>query len=172
MLHRKKKIAGETHFFTVRCTQGSPSLTDNMETLHAALRSVMAGHPFYINALVVMPDHLHAVWTLPEKDHDYLSRWTLIQDFYSRHLSAGSSVNGCGLWQNRIKVQPVRNMQELETFVGYIHFDPVRHGHVAQPSDWLHSSIHRYISEGILQSDWKPDQEERRLQESTLGLSA
>jgi putative transposase len=172
MHHKKTRIAGETHFFTIRCTQGSPSLTDHIETLRAAMRSVMSSHPFYINALVVMPDHLHAIWTLPEKDHDYLSRWMLIQDFYSHHLSVESSENERELWQNLIKELPIRDMQELEKFVGYIHFDPVRHGYVKQPADWLHSSIHRYISEGIIQPDWMPYKEESSIQEPGFRLSA
>jgi putative transposase len=161
MLHKKARMAGETHFFTVRCTKGSPSLVDNLETLRAAIRSVIASHPFYINALMIAPDHLHAIWTLPEKDHDYSSRWMLIQDFYSCRLAAGSSRCGMDFWQNRIKEQPVRNMQDLEKYISYIHYDPVRHGYVKNAADWLHSSIHRYISEGIVTPDWAPGNENR-----------
>jgi len=161
MLHKKARMAGETHFFTVRCTQGSPSLVDNIETLQAALRSAVASHPFFINALVITPDHLHAIWTLPEKDHDYISRWMLIQDFYSHHLSVEPS-ESMVFWQNRIKVQPVPDMQELEKYIGYIHYDPVRHGYVKKAADWLYSSIHRYIAEGIVTSDWAPSDEYRK----------
>ncbi len=118
-------------------------------------------HPFVIDAIVIMPDHLHTVWTLPEGDSDYPTRWGLIKGGFSRALPATERLSKSrkqkgerGIWQRRFWEHVIRDENDYQRHVDYIHYNPVKHGFVKRPVDWRYSSIHRYIRQGILTSDW------------------
>ena len=139
-------------------------LVDHIDELRDALREVKSRHPFRIDAMVVMPNHLHALWTLPPGDANYPLRWSLIKSGFSRRLPKTERRNPSreekgerGIWQRRYWEHWVRNERDFERHVEYIHYNPVKHGFVKCPADWPWSSIHRYIREGILSADWGAD---------------
>lgn len=127
---------------------------------------VKRAHPFIIDAMVVLPDHLHAIWTLPENDADYPTRWMLIKSGFSRGIPPGEyrrpsrvAKGERGIWQRRYWEHCIRDERDYEKHVDYIHFNPVKHGYVTRAVDWDHSSIHRYIADGRLPQDWGTDTE-------------
>ncbi len=117
--------------------------------------------PFTIDAIVILPEHLHAVWTLPAGDNDFALRWRLIKTTFSRNLphverrSASRVAKGeRGIWQRRYWEHLIRDEEDFARHVDYIHFNPVKHHRVKNVSDWPHSSFHRYVQDGILPMDW------------------
>ena len=162
MRYRRSIVAGGTYFFTVNLADRSQDwLVKNVDVLRDAFRAVRARHPFDIMAMVVLPDHLHAVWRLPPDDADYPLRWSLIKSHFSRTLPKVEPIRDTrfhkrerGVWQRRYWEHQIRDEHDLQTHVDYIHYNPVKHGYVANPVDWPHSSIHRYIASGLLPSRW------------------
>ena len=131
--------------------------------MRSAYRTVQGRRPFKTLAICVLPDHLHAVWELPEHDPDFSTRWNPIKSGFSRGLEAPSRSASKvvkrekGIWQRRYWEHSIRNDAGLERHVDYIHFNPVKHGHVSRVSDWPHSSFHSYVKRGILADDWGGD---------------
>lgn len=156
---------GGTFFFTVNLADRSTTLlTDHIDALRASVRRVRDMHLFHIDAMVVLPEHLHAIWTLPAGDTDYSTRWALIKAGFSRRrakverVSASRSRKGeRGIWQRRYWEHQIRNEDDFARHVDYIHYNPVKHGYVSAPRDWPHSSFHRFVREGILPADWGVD---------------
>jgi len=110
--------------------------------------------------MVVLPD-VHAVWTLPQDDADYPTRRMLIKAEFARRMPKGERINASrrgkaerGIWQRRYWEHTLRDEDDFRRHIDYVHYNPVKHGLVTRPADWRHSSIHRYIREGILPSDW------------------
>ena len=109
MRYRRARCAGGTYFFTVNLEdRTSRLLIDRIEALRRAVRIVCRAHPIDIVAMVVLPDHLHAVWTLPPDDADFPTRWALIKAGFSRQIASGEAVSGSraarrerGIWQRR-----------------------------------------------------------------------
>src|SRR5262245_31897289 len=92
--YRRNFTAGGSYFFTVNLAERrSRLLTDNIEALRAAFRETRRRHPFTIDAIVVLPDHLHAIWTLPEDDADFPTRWRLLKAHFSRRLPPGERIS-------------------------------------------------------------------------------
>jgi len=162
--YRRDFTPGGTYFFTVALRDRRATLvTDHHRLLREAVRSVRRARPFSIRAMVLLPDHLHAGWTLPEGDADYPGRWRDIKSRFVRMLAAqGGRVvrNGRGeadVWQRRYWEHRIRNERDLQTHVDYIHFNPVKHGHAERATDWPHSTIHTYIRRGWLPAEWAAD---------------
>jgi len=162
--YRRNFAAGGTFFFTVTLAdRTSRALLDHIEALRAAVRETRASHPFTIDAVVVLPEHLHIVMTLPEGDADYPNRLSLIKRrFTDAAVKWGMRVarhrNGeMALWQRRFWEHTIRDDRDFERHVDYIHFNPIKHGLVARACDWPHSSFHRYVRRGILAQDWGGD---------------
>ena len=162
MRYRRTDVAGATYFFTVNLAERHRTLlTDHIATLRTVMRGVKQRHPFHIDALVILPDHLHCVWTLPEGDADYPLRWTLIKAGFSRRLPKTERRNSSrvdkgerGVWQRRYWEHMIRDEGDHARHVDYIHYNPVKHGYVSRAADWPYSSIHRYIAAGTLTRDW------------------
>ncbi|MBC7946197.1 MAG: transposase, partial [Burkholderiales bacterium] len=147
--YRRNLIAGGAYFFTVNL---ACALVEEIELLRAAFRHVRQHHPFSIDAVVVLPDHLHAIWSLPPADADYSLRWRLIKAFFSRGLprderrsASRRSKAERGIWQRRYWEHTVRDDIDFARHADYIHFNPVKHGHANRVQDWPHSSFHRYV---------------------------
>ena len=161
MRYRRAKTEGGTYFFTVNLADRKEStLVQHIEQLRSAIRVVKDRHPFIIEAIVILPEHLHAIWTLPEGDNDYPTRWALIKAGFSRSLSKGEPISESrcckgerGIWQRRFWEHLIRDDADFERHVDYIHFNPVKHGHAVNPIDWTYSSIHRF-SAGTLPANW------------------
>ena len=164
MVHyRRIRLEGGTYFFTVTLTladRRARVLTDHVDLLRSVFRRVQGERPFKIVAMVVLPDHLHAIWTLPAGDADYSGRWRAIKAGFTRDLVAGGMSlvrNDKGeydLWQRRFWEHTVRDESDLAAHVEYIHFNPVKHGLVKQVKDWPWSSFHQYVRRGWLAEDW------------------
>jgi putative transposase len=163
--YRRSYVPGGSYFFTVNLAdRRSRLLTEHVGALRSAFREVRARHPFWIDAIVVLPDHLHTIWCLPEKDADYASRWRLIKAAFSRALPRMEPISASraqraerGIWQRRYWEHTVRDEADFARHVDYIHFNPVKHGHVARVVDWPHSSFHRMVRLGVLPEDWAGD---------------
>jgi len=162
MQYRRSKVKGGTYFFTVNlANRQSRLLIDEAKRLGNVMRQVKKQHPFHLDAIIVLPEHLHALWTLPDNDSDYATRWMLIKSGFSRQLATEEKCNSSrrkngerGIWQRRYWEHMIRDAQDYERHVEYIHYNPVKHGHVEQASDWQYSSIHKYIANGIVEKDW------------------
>jgi putative transposase len=170
MDYRRIRQEGGTYFFTVNLAERSSTLlVDRIDDLRRAVRTVKQRHPFDIVAWVVLPDHLHAVWTLPEGDADCATRWMLIKAAFSRAVPTGERISATrhrkgerGQWQRRFWEHLIVDETDLRNHVDYVHINPVKHGHAARASDWPYSSIHRYIRSGVMPIYWAA-QENRAL---------
>ena len=147
--YRRPSIPGATVFFTVALAErGSRLLVKEVGRLREAVRVTRAERPFGIEAWVVLPDHLHCVWTLPEGDADYATRWRLIKGRFSAGLPLSAGRSGSklskgekGIWQRRYWERHIRSDADLEDHVRYCWWNPVKHGFVERPEDWSHSSF-------------------------------
>jgi len=160
----RAKIKGSVFFFTVVLAERSSNLlVDEIDRLRESYRTIQRRRPFETIAFCVLPDHVHAVWALPEGDADFSTRWSLIKSGFSRGLDpAVRSVSKVrkrekGIWQRRYWEHAIRDDTDLERHIDYIHFNPVKHGHVTRVVDWPHSSFHRYVERGLLAADWGGD---------------
>ena len=160
--YRRGRTPGSCWFFTVNLhDRGSSLLTEQITSLRAAFRYTMQRHPFRIDAIVILPEHLHTVWTLPAGDADFSCRWRLIKTMFSRTFSqaeslsaSGTSKGERGIWQRRYWEHRIRDADDLARHVDYIHHNPRKHGLVECVADWPWSSFHRYVAAGVLPLDW------------------
>ena len=117
-----------------------------------------------LDAFVVMPDHLHAVWQLPPNDKDFSLRWSIIKQHVTRDctiwlpqqdISTSREKRGeGGLWQRRFWEHLIRDEADFSRHLDYIHYNPVKHGYVANTGDWPYSTFHRYVKQGVYPADW------------------
>jgi putative transposase len=162
--YRRNFIHGGTFFFTVTLADRRAStLVDHILSLRAAFRQTRREKPFDIDAIVVLPDHLHTIMTMPPDDADFSGRWRRIKGLFTRDvvrcgLSLASNRRGeFDLWQRRFWEHTVRDDGDFARHVDYIHYNPVKHGLVTRVNDWPYSSFHRYVRQGILPDDWAGD---------------
>jgi putative transposase len=171
MRYRRSYIPGGSYFFT-QVTHARRPLFDephHVDTLREAFRAIRTARPFSVDAVVVLPDHLHCIGTLPPGDSDYSIRWRLIKTWFTKRASgsvrcqtdAAQARRGeQAIWQRRFWEHCLRDQADFDRHVDYIHFNPVRHGYVRQARDWRYSSFHRYVREGLLLDDWACGPEE------------
>ena len=165
--YRRSLIPGGTYFFTVTLADRSSALlVDDIDRLRAVYADAQRKLPFETIAICVLPEHLHAVWSLPAHDANYSRRWSLIKSGFSRSVQAAATRSAShaakrdkGVWQRRFWEHQVRDDDDLQRHVDYVHFNPVKHGLVARAADWPHSSFHRYAERGWLPADWGLAQE-------------
>lgn len=162
MRYRRATVTGATCFFTVNIAERQKTLlTGHINVLRNAIKKVKQNHPFDIEAMVILPDHLHALWTLPENDADFSLRWNLIKAGFSRELAKTERISKSrqrkgerGIWQRRFWEYLIRDDNDYERHVDYIHINPVKHGYVEKPIDWPFSSLHRFVKNEILPASW------------------
>ncbi len=154
MEYRRFYQSGAIYFFTVVTEDRKPLLIDNIERLRSAFCLCKDRYPFDIEAIVVLPDHLHTLWKLPEGDKDFSKRWMVIKRKFSSGLPCGT-VNASkarkrekGIWQRRFWEHYIRNEEDWRRHVDYIHFNPVKHGYVSEPQDWPYSSYSQAVRKG------------------------
>ncbi len=160
--YRRCRVPGGTYFFTFRLQDRTATLlADRIADLRTAFREVRATHPFEIEAIVVLPAHLHCLWSLPAGDSDYSMRWRQIKSAFSRAIPAGEPVSASrlrkserGVWQRRYWEHTIRDDNGFATRFDYIHYNPVKHGYVRRAKDWPYSSFHRYVRLGVYPEDW------------------
>ncbi|MGM0767052.1 MAG: REP-associated tyrosine transposase [Pseudomonadota bacterium] len=159
MNYRRSRVPGGTYFFTVVTADRAPIFESPapISCLRTSFRSVLRRYPFSIDAMVVLPDHIHCIWTLPSEDDDYSRRWRLIKTAFTKRfqdLPETTAQIPQPVWQKRFWEHTVRDEQDFARHVDYIHFNPVKHGYVSRAVDWPYSSFHRYVREGMLPVDW------------------
>lgn len=163
--YRRVFVPGGCWFFTANLLDRRSSLLiDNIDALRNAAHRTQTNYPFHIDAMVVLPEHIHAVWTLPEDDADFSVRWRLIKSYFAKsipkneHLSpVRQARNERGIWQRRFWEHMIRDEGDYARHVEYCYINPVKHGHVNRVQDWLFSSFHRDVREGIFPADWAGD---------------
>lgn len=164
--YRRYFVPGATYFFTVVTWRRRPILSTPLghRCLRAALEAVRCTHPFTIDAIVVLPDHLHAVWSMPPASMDYSWRWRRIKEEFTRSYLAAGGREGLrsvsrvkrqerGVWQRRFWERLCNDEVDRERHIDYIHYNPVKHGLARKPGDWAWSSFHRYVARGAYPAD-------------------
>ncbi|MFW2177986.1 MULTISPECIES: REP-associated tyrosine transposase [unclassified Moraxella] len=164
MQYRRFYQHGATYFFTINLAdRRSDLLVQNIDLLRTAFKTVKDNHPFHIDAIVVLPDHIHTLWTLPADNADYSIRIRLIKYYFSHALEiqeheviskSRQRKQERGIWQRRFWEHCIRNEQDYLAHINYIHLNPVKHGLVTQVKDWEFSSFHLFVARGDLPIDW------------------
>jgi putative transposase len=165
MKYRRVRVPGGTYFFTVVTHDRRPFLceTENIDLLRNAFRHVMAAHPFTIDAIAILPDHIHSIWTLPSADSNFSTRWRLVKSYFTRHcqqqyhgeISASRfDKQEQAVWQRRFWEHQIKDERDFTHHFDYIHYNPVKHGLVAAPKDWQSSSFHHHVRAGIYNLNW------------------
>ncbi|WP_204140845.1 transposase [Halomicronema sp. CCY15110] len=160
MEYRRHYQPGGTYFFTVVTESRRPLLIEQIERLREAFRHCIQRHPFSIEGIVVLPDHLHTIWRLPEDDADYSTRWMVIKRKFSAGLTSEHvnqskwSKREKGIWQRRFWEHTIRDQDDWQRCLDYIYFNPVKHGYCASPADWPFSSFDRAVQQGQYPADW------------------
>jgi putative transposase len=160
-------VPGGSYFFTVVVNHRKPLFSDAraIALLGKKMRECFAEWPVTVNALVLLPDHLHAIWALPPGDAEYSKRWGWIKKEFTKAWLAES---GCespitssqkrerrlGVWQPRFWEHTLEDEVDFERHLDYIHWNPVKHGHVRYPHQWPHSTFHRYVDRGVYDRNW------------------
>jgi putative transposase len=167
MSRYRRLFTGHTYFFTVVAHRRRPIFCNptTRSSLAHAIRFVRETRPFVIDGWILLPDHMHCIWTLPERDIDYSTRWATIK----RYVSSGSgrTLHDTALstpsrqkrrestiWQRRFWEHQIRDEEDFERHMDDIHFNPVKHGYVQRVSDWPHSTFHRYVRQAVYPEDW------------------
>jgi putative transposase len=150
----RSKKRGGTFFFTVNLQNRQSSvLIDHINLLRESVFYVLKRRPFHIVAWVVLPNHIHAVWALPEGDNDYSRRWQLIKQLFTKKLwSLTGSQNT--VWQKRFWEHEIKSEDDLNKHINYCYLNPVKHGHVSSTADWPYSSFHRDVKLGLFDNHW------------------
>jgi putative transposase len=165
--YRRSSLAGGTYFFTVVTYRRQTILCDEMmrDALRSAIESVRVSRPFTIDAWVLLPDHLHCIWTLPEGDADFSTRWMMIKRKVSiacaaqyerpEWLTASKQKHReSTIWQRRFWEHQIRDDEDYAKHLDYLHYNPVKHGLVDHTKDWRYSSFHRYVKNGLYNENW------------------
>jgi putative transposase len=165
-------VPGGTFFFIVTLLERRRKLlTENIENLREVFKAARRRRPFTIEAIVFLPDHLHCIWTLPSGDADFPTRWHDIKTRFAAQIARGERLSARrlkkgerGIWQRRFWEHAIRDEGDYERHVDYIHYNPVKHGHVTRVADWQYSSFHRYVQRGIYDLEWAADDNVRGLE--------
>jgi putative transposase len=163
--YRRAFVSGGCWFFTSNLLDRSRTLlTDHIDALREGTRRAQQAFPFHIDAVVVLPDHIHCIWTLPVGDGDFSMRWRLIKQHFSRSIRPEERLDAVrqrrgerGIWQRRFWEHLIRDEDDYARHVEYCYINPVKHGLVTRVSEWPHSSFHRDVAAGIFPADWGGD---------------
>jgi putative transposase len=166
--YRRAFVPGGTWFFTVNLLNRHQNdlLVRHIDLLREVVRSVRSKYPFDIHAWVVLPEHMHCIWSLPEGDSDFPLRWRLIKSGFSRALpktefrsESRIRAGARGIWQKHYWEHLIRDELDFQRHVDYIHVNPQKHGWVSRVCDWKPSTFHRYVEQGLYPIDWCGDTE-------------
>jgi putative transposase len=160
--YRRSHIAGGTFFFTVNLADRSQTLlTSHIDVLERAFSDAKRILPFRIDAIVVLPEHLHCIWTLPPGDSDYSARWGVIKANFSRRLDSREKTPTSRatrrertIWQRRFWEHGIRDEADRAAHLDYIHYNPVKHGYASSAAEWPYSSFHRFVQAGLYSAGW------------------
>jgi len=159
--YRRACVPGASWFFTLNLAERKDNrlLIDNIDVLRTAFRYVKARHPFPMDTVVVLPDHMHCIWTLPPGDADFSTRWNSVKGHFSR--AKGERISDSrgkrrerGVWQRRFWEHLLCDQDDFNRHVDYLHWNPVKHGWVQRVMDWPHSSFHTFVEAGAYSLNW------------------
>lgn len=164
--YRRARVPGATYFFTVNLlNRRSDLLVRHIDLLRETVRATRSRYPFYIDAWVVLPDHMHCVWTLPDGDVDFALRWKVIKFAFARRLPKTEVLTATqrsrgerGIWQRRYWEHLIQDERDYQNHVDYVHRNPLKHELVKRVVDWRYSSFHRAVAFGVYPADWCGDQ--------------
>ena len=165
MQYRRAFTPGGTFFFTLVTHARRPIFASDeaVDILRTAFRRVRDTRPFDVDAMVVLPDHLHCIWTLPPSDADFATRWRLIKTWFTKNYpkalraapdAARAAKHEQAVWQHRYWEHLIRDDHDYARHVDYIHYNPVKHGLAASPMVWQYSSFRKHVAAGIHPGDW------------------
>ena len=158
-----------TWFFTVNLAERKNNrlLVDNIDLLRECFRYVKQRKPYHVDAIVILPDHLHCIWTLPPDDNNYSVRWNMLKGRFSRAIEKGERISVSrlnrrerGIWQRRFWEHTLHDEQDYQNHFDYLHFNPVKHGLVDGVSKWPYSSFHYWVKQGVYTDLWGSNIEE------------
>lgn len=160
--YRRNRVPGGTYFFTVNLLdRNSGLLVTHIDQVRNAARDVRARAPFHIDAWVVLPDHMHCIWTLPPGDEDYSGRWRALKKTFTKSIPALEPRSAVrvrrgerGIWQRRFWEHTIRDERDYAAHIDYVHFNPVKHALAAHPGDWPFSSFRRCVAAGLYPAEW------------------
>lgn len=165
--YRRARVPGGTFFFTVALEgRDSTLLVDRIDLLRGAFARMKAEAPVVCHAMVILPDHLHALWTLPPGDSAFPERWRRLKHRFTcglapdeRPVRLRASLlrrREAGIWQRRYWEHRIGSAADFQAHLDYCRGDPVRHGLVARAQDWAYSSLHRDLRAGLVEPTWAP----------------
>lgn len=145
------------YFFTIVTYNRQKILThpDNVTRLRRSFQYAMNKHTFFIDAIVVLLDHIHCIWRLPHDDDDFSTRWRLVKWHFSLGMDTLLTERGeKKVWQRRFWEHLLRNEKDWQRHMDYIHHNPVKHRYVQNPKDWRYGSFHDAVKRGFYTIDW------------------
>lgn len=161
--YRRVYDKGGTYFFTVVTQKRRPifSNEENIQKLRDVFKRVMKKRPFTIEAIVILPDHIHCIWKLPQSDSDFSNRWKEIKYRFSIEYNGTFPKSDSltkkkekGLWQRRFWEHLIRDQEDFNRHFDYIHYNPVKHKLTERVIDWPYSSFKRFVDKGIYEENW------------------
>jgi putative transposase len=172
MDYRRNYVAGGTYFFTLVTENRKPyfKLAENCTIFMDAIRYVQKNHPFDLVAYVIMPDHIHMIWTLPEDDSNYSTRLRLVKSYFTRKMKNRPQVQNISrllkgeqeIWQRRFWEHTCKDDRDLENHIDYLHFNPCKHGFSTEPYLWNYSSFGEFVKNGYYPPNWAENVEKTR----------
>ncbi len=165
--YRRSKLSGGTFFFTVVTYRRRKILTnpDSRQILRKIIERTRKTHPFDVDAWVLLPDHMHSIWKLPESDNNFSMRWSLIKSGFSKRTKSlyhkqewmndsKQKHRESTIWQRRFWEHQIYDEDDYRAHIDYIHYNPVKHGLVKRAKDWPYSTFHRLVNQGIYSENW------------------
>jgi putative transposase len=161
--YRRNRVAGGCYFFTVNLLERYQNqlLIQQIDLLRDVVRHVRKKHPFHIDGWVVLPDHMHCIWTLPHGDDDYVKRMRLVKTFFSKNIPKTERRSRVrhkkgerGIWQRRYWEHTIRDERDYAAHMDYLHYNPVKHGYVDRVMDWPYSTFRHHVIQGLYPEHW------------------
>ncbi len=160
--YHRNRVAGGTYFFAVNLLERNKTLlVDHIDKLRRAIAKTRIHKPFHIDGWVILPDHMHCMWTLPKDDDDYSGRWRVIKTTFSKSIPKTEyqsktriGRNERGIWQRRFWEHTIRNEIDYQNHMDYLHFNPVKHGLVKNVQEWEYSTFHHLVKKGVYPENW------------------
>jgi len=163
----RAKIKGGTYFFTLITFNRRPLFNEELARicLRSSFKETREKYPFKIDAICLLPDHLHCIWTLPKHDENFSIRWSMIKGRFSIQYLKKGGIDGkrnksrskkgeAALWQRRFWEHCIRDNEDMNKHIDYIHYNPVKHRYVKKPFDWEWTSFHKYLKINKYSPEW------------------
>ena len=168
--YRRQQAPGSKWFFTVVTYKRRTFLCDEKvrNALRCSINKVQTRYPFKIEAWVLLPDHFHCIWTLPDQDTNFQLRMSLLKRYVTQSCASflhqdslntpsGRKRKESTIWQRRYWEHQLQTEKDFRNHMDYIHYNPVKHELCQSPAEWPYSTIHRLTKEGIYPQDWAHD---------------